>query len=577
MTEELIPFRAEESAIIRFGDAGVAPVLSYDVPQPAEYNGRYFLQLEFDDEIWSPAAKPKPPRPPGSGGSGEPRNPPTTKPQSTKLNADLAAANVLVSDMVKRVPKTIPSATSTPTEQSVTRKKLSTPDPADGRRKPAHVARVDEMVDRLGEDQVIAQVSQGAVIVERRTLDNQIHYELKDPPDPAVMRPRIAIVHVCRMSSYLGTYGAGRTISTFSLLPGEKHEIEIKTYKRTKQTTTEASSILDSFESTTADEFQSDLSSENTTQNSEEKNFAYHAEAEASATWGWGSAKASGGVEGGKSSKREEFAKNVSSTTQKHAASAASKRQVEVNTSSQTETEQGEEFATKRTIENINVGRTLNFVFRQMNQVFVTVLSIIDVRVAFTNGEPGQEREYTLPEIDELLNEKINSASRQAVMDAIWQSLFVSFDWRGNHRPLIEAVKLEAAAGGQAMKMSVVSDHKGATFWRFKQQATTLDSLQDGATVTVPGVVLGVTKSTLPTDGVIVDALLGQGNALDAYSMGLQMEAVSDKKAQNDRASAETELLQAKLQVIRDKDKERAEIITMLFPTLSQDGNDKAS
>src|SRR3712207_8730267 len=32
---------------------------------------------------------------------------------------------------------------------------------------------------------------------------------------------------------------------------------------------------------------------------------------------------------------------------------------------------------------SINVSRTLNFVFRQMNQEFITVLHLVDVRVAF--------------------------------------------------------------------------------------------------------------------------------------------------------------------------------------------------
>ena len=43
--------------------------------------------------------------------------------------------------------------------------------------------------------------------------------------------------------------------------------------------------------------------------------------------------------------------------------------------------------AIEREIENINLSRTLNFVFRQMNQKFVTMLHLTDVRVAFFNGD----------------------------------------------------------------------------------------------------------------------------------------------------------------------------------------------
>ena len=53
-----------------------------------------------------------------------------------------------------------------------------------------------------------------------------------------------------------------------------------------------------------------------------------------------------------------------------------------------------------REIENINVGRTLNFVFRQMNQEFITILHLVDVRVAYFNGDPDYTREVTLPQLD---------------------------------------------------------------------------------------------------------------------------------------------------------------------------------
>lgn len=588
MADDALPFRADDSALIRFGDAGRAPVLSYDVPQPAEYNGRHFLELLLADDVWSAAARPKPaplptaptaPATPPTRPAPPTVTPPTVGPDRPTTGSGpagsgkfqrplLGSINAVLADAVAKVPKGRAAPADGPLLGGILavrpRPEASADGPAAPR--PAHLRRLDALVARLGEEQVVAEIRNGARLVERRTLDNRICYDLVPPPDPALARPRLAIVHVCRLSSFLGEYGAGRTISTFSLLPGERHEIEIKTYKRSKRTASEASSILDSFEETRAEEFQSDLSSENTSQNTETENFNYQAEAEASATWGWGQATASGGVAGGTTGQREEFAKNVASTTQKHAATAAAKRQVEVNTSTTSEVEEGEETTVKRTIENINVGRTLNFVFRQMNQVFLTVLHVVDVRIAFRNGDPAMEREFALPELTRLLDELVAPAARKTVSEAIWQALTACFDWRGDHRPLVEAVKLAAKPNGGAMSVAVAPDRNAADYWRFRRQATTLDALADGAAVTVPGVVLGVTRSTLPTDGVVVDALLGQGNALDAYSMGLQVQAVAEKQAQNARLQAETEALQLKLQAVRDKDKERAALIAQVFP-----------
>jgi hypothetical protein len=52
-------------------------------------------------------------------------------------------------------------------------------------------------------------------------------------------------------------------------------------------------------------------------------------------------------------------------------------------------------------------------------------------------------------------------------------------------------------------------------------------------TFKVPGIILNVDRNTLRTPAVIVDALLGQGEALDCYSMKIQDEVVRDKQFAN--------------------------------------------
>jgi hypothetical protein len=60
----------------------------------------------------------------------------------------------------------------------------------------------------------------------------------------------------------------------------------------------------------------------------------------------------------------------------------------------------------------------------------------------------------------------------------------------------------------------------------------------------VPGIILEVNKNTLRTDSLIVDALLGQGEALDCYSMKVQ-EADADKSIlENERTRIALEILQ---------------------------------
>ena len=65
--------------------------------------------------------------------------------------------------------------------------------------------------------------------------------------DPVTVTPRVYLVETYRLSSFLGVYGAGKTIKTFSLFPGEKTKISVKTYAKRETDAKDASSILDSF------------------------------------------------------------------------------------------------------------------------------------------------------------------------------------------------------------------------------------------------------------------------------------------------------------------------------------------
>ena len=72
----------------------------------------------------------------------------------------------------------------------------------------------------------------------------------------------IAIIEKYRLTTFLGNYGAGRTLQTFSLLPGEKTKLSFKTYKRTSASAKAASSVLDSYTQESAREFERSVGQE---------------------------------------------------------------------------------------------------------------------------------------------------------------------------------------------------------------------------------------------------------------------------------------------------------------------------
>jgi hypothetical protein len=357
--------------------------------------------------------------------------------------------------------------------------------------------------------------------------------------EPAKVESRMFLIETYCLSSFLGAYGVGRTVRTFSLLPGEKTSISISTYKKSETSAQQASSIFDSYSQESADDFSNELATEQADTTKSSASFSWQTQASGSASWGWGSARASASAGGSSNKSRESFAKCVSNVTSKHAAKASAKRDVQINTSSEIKTQEGEETAIQRVIENINVSRTLNFVFRQMNQEYITLLHLVDVKVGFgTVGIPQSRRVVPLPELDSLIDEVIvnDPKKREKVKDFIIREL-------QNIRDYQDKTVKEHQAADKAypnfVDKVVIKDAKGAeseadSYYRVRKDFTsTYMDPTTGTRITVPGIIISADKIVMRTDDIAVDALLGEGDALDEYSQGLQTQAVSAEQAPN--------------------------------------------
>ena len=489
--------------MIKLEPGGTAPILSYNVPEPTSYSGRNLIELDFDASYFKDAVKQRPP----------------SSERAPIAEVSGAGADAAVIDALKTG---FASSRLFPNVRALRAplRFVGTPNPG---LEPVVGVEIGKRLARLDSEEVAAQLRAAKRLNIYRSLYGTLTYNyVPEPPDPD---PRLYLVETYRLSSFLGSYGAGRVIKTFTLHPGEKTKISVKTFTRRETDSKSASSILDSFTEESADDFESSVQEEQSDKSSYQKTFEYHAEAEASASWGWGSAKVSGGVKGGTSRAREEFSKNVSSATEKHATKASAKRDVQVNTSYEVKEETGEEVSIERELENINLSRTLNLVFRQMNQQFVTVLHLVDMRVAFFNGYAESRRERPVSQVDDLIDEVVvnNAARRQEVKDAIIAELESIFDYQDNIHSIIEERVLTDASGTplgdkyMRVRRNVVSQYQDPT---------------TGFQVEVPGIIQSVNTSVLRTEGVIVEALLGQGEALDEYAKDLQALEVRRREAE---------------------------------------------
>jgi hypothetical protein len=95
----------------------------------------------------------------------------------------------------------------------------------------------------------------------------------------------------------------------------------------------------------------------------------------------------------------------------------------------------------------------------------------------------------------------------------------------------------------------------GRLYYRFKRGPLGQDSAEE---FPVDGVVLSKRELVMATDSVVVEALLGQVDALDSYSHELQIETNREKRLANDK-------LEAALRIVQSGDTSQAELYRQVF------------
>lgn len=392
-----------------------------------------------------------------------------------------------------------------------------------------------------GEDALIAGVSIHTIINQitkgRRPLISKNLYGkpvMTFLPKPPAPEPKLTLVLHYKMATFPGNYGAGRTLKTFTLLPGEKTTISITNFKHDETVSEQSKSVLDSFSESSAQDFQNTVENQNTSDTESQSSKTKEKQISGGinlATFGI-PVDVSGGASNS-STTSTSIANHISqlnSATDTHSSQASQNRDVTVNTDVKTTSITETTEATIRELRNINQSRTLNFVFRQLMQEFVTITYLDDVSIVFSNGYPEHKKVVKLTNINDLLNEVLIDGAMgtpcyqniEKIRKGIFRQLCNLIDYAGDQVSFMECVTetLSDCCGGtgEPYTNTYARKIKGLT--------------QTAEGFTVPGIIFDVTKRIMRTDSVVVDSLLGQGEALDCYNQQLQDIAV--QKAQQE-------------------------------------------
>lgn len=557
----LVGMQESPSTLVRFEDDTDkhAPRLSYSVPLPGSFEGRYYMQIGFANLPWKPAA------------FRDLRTTPSVKDLDVVVKGDLKSrsADTAQAQRLALTPGFRVAAPRTTEPQGAAKQQSKRKGRDDDNENDATAlmspgtAFHAEVVQRGGAwtletgglsvawNEVAENAKAGRALVLYRSLGGSIRHtykqEAKGKPDA---RPRFVIIEHYRMSSFFGDYGAGKTLSVFSLMPGEETRLYIRNWRRSEEKKKEASSVFDSFTQEAADDFTDTMESENTDRESLEKAKSWHVKASASCNFGigvvGGSASVEGGAEGSSKSARESMSKSVAKATTHHASKASSKRDISVTTELEATEAQEFEAITERTVKNINLSRTLNIVTRELNQEFTTYLALVDVTIAFVN-DLNVFDEYRIHEIDRMLrrylppppadpgkvvvNKKTPESAYTRVRRELLRQIRTVYDYQG-----VAQEFLEEAPG---------IEPKDPKYLRVRRANPGEPNPFHGDSVPVEGVVMNVTRQTVRTDAVIIDSLLGHGVALDNYALGTQQETMLQKQLENRKIELALKLIES--------------------------------
>jgi hypothetical protein len=368
--------------------------------------------------------------------------------------------------------------------------------------------------------------------------------------------PQFMIVEEYKVASFLGQYGLGRVLRTFSLLPGEKTTIRMKTYKEISSVRTQSENILDSQTKESAEELERLAQEEqgNTSNSTTSKSASLNLSFSVPIIGGGGSASISN------STTRTTNAQSLSKALDKHVNKSNSNRQVQINTSTTETAKDTEENSIEREIVNVNKSRVLNFIFRQLQQEFVNITYLANIKIAFHTGIQDSLRVVSLEELSDLLDEVVDASTYPQNRTNVEKKLLKHYVRVKNHNnKLVNFIQKAEDKFYYPTPDTMLPE--STKYWR--KADVTDDFSENGVNAIVDGVILNVQKTTLKTSSVLVEALLGQADALDCFNLQIQdsesqkgyMElqerakrlTIEENRAANehDKVAAEVEKLEA--------------------------------
>jgi hypothetical protein len=249
------------------------------------------------------------------------------------------------------------------------------------------------------------------------------------PKAPASkLKPQLFLVETYLLSTFRGDLIRGSPVINLPAMePHSKRTYIVAVKNKTTDQIATSETVLDSASSQTQSSFNQQLQqSSGTNSSSENYDYGMQANAHAEGSVGFGSASGDAHVDaaGSTNDARQEIAQSVGHAIDSQVGQANQARQDQMRTvSDQKEVDTQTESTT--IVERTNDSdQASNLGIFQMKQEQVSILSLIDVQVAFRNTDRQKDRQFKLFELDSLLDAVIaKKEHRNLIKDGIRAAL----------------------------------------------------------------------------------------------------------------------------------------------------------
>jgi len=377
-------------------------------------------------------------------------------------------------------------------------------------------------------------------------------------------------------------------VKTHSLFPGEKAVITIETFSKETIKEDMTSSVLDSVNRQSETSLTEEINAEDRYNKVIKRTSSFSVGTKATGNWGWGSANLSTENDHAAENISKSAVTNINKALKRQTAQVSNKRTVKVETNNSYYAEESSKQSIVRTIENINVSRPLNFVFRQLCQLYFTLTTIKDLRIVFRLSPAEIEGVVaSLQELPEMLQAILedNAAGKKKVQQIYDKVVQVAKDMAeqkdedGSKAKFVVESNIESLIVEKRFRIN--EDLINFYRWESDPESTNhapataakmaMDLSMFPAKTILPyeGVLLREELNILKTDGVVVECFLSHcSEGLDEYSAHLQAE--TNKRRCLENAVLQEKALQMRLarEIVAEKDATKAELFEKLVSSM---------